>query len=120
MVYEPFLTRFDKKEWKVIYRPTDDVIIVHIPPKASFDRQCTIKSYKKAREMFKKCYPEYDFKGFVTDTWLFAPNLDKVLKEESNIRAFRKDYIIFPAKCEGLDIFHYVFRFIRLLFLYNK
>ena len=59
--------------------------------------------------MFKKCYPEYDFKAFATDTWLFAPNLDKVLKQNSNIREFRKDYIIFPAKCEGLDIFHYVF-----------
>ena len=102
-------TKFDKKEWKEIYRPTDDVVIVHIPPKDSFDRESIVKSYDKARQIFKTCYPEYDFKAFVTDTWLFAPNLDKVLKENSNIRAFRKDYIIFPAKCLGLDVFTYVF-----------
>ncbi len=102
-------TKFDKKEWKVVYRPTDDVVIVHIPPDGSLDRESVIKSYERARRIFKCCYPEYDFKAFVTDTWLFAPNLDLVLKENSNIRAFRKDYIIFPAKCLGLDVFTYVF-----------
>ena len=101
--------KFDKNEWKVIYRPTDDVLIVHIPPKGSFDRQTVLSSYAKARQIFRSCYHEYDFKAFVTDTWLFAPALDMVLKENSNIRAFRKDYIIFPAKCLGLDVFTYVF-----------
>ncbi len=102
-------TKFNKKDWKVIYRPTDDVLIVHIPPKDSFDRQSILSSYEKARQIFNSSFPEYDFKAFVTDTWLFAPALDMVLKENSNIRAFRKDYIIFPAKCLGLDVFTYVF-----------
>ena len=102
-------TKFDKKEWQVIYGPTDDKIIVHIPPKDSLDRQSVLSSYERARKIFKNSFPEYDFKAFVTDSWLFAPALDMVLKENSNIRTFRKDYIIFPARCEGLDIFHYVF-----------
>ena len=52
------LKRIDefKKEWKEIYRPTDDVVIVHIPPKGSFDRESIVKSYDRARQIFKTWY----------------------------------------------------------------
>ena len=104
------LIKLDKKEWSLIYKPNDAVIMVHIPFADSFDKEYCEKSYERAREIFARCYPEYDFKCFTTATWFLAPVLDKVLKSTSNIYNFRKKYKIFPNKCGGLDVFNYVYK----------
>ena len=103
-------TRLDKKEWKVLYKPNDAVIMVHIPFAGSFDKEYCEESYERAREIFARCYAEYNFKCFTTATWFLAPVLDKVLKPTSNIYNFRKKYTIFPNKCGGLDVFNYVYK----------
>lgn len=102
--------KLDKKDWQIIYQPNDAIIEVHIPFDESFDDEYCQKSYEKAREVFKKCYPEYEFKCFATSTWFFAPVLQKVLKQSSNIYKFRQKYNRFPAKCSGLDVFNYVYK----------
>ena len=104
------ITKLDKKEWKNIYKPDDAIIEVHIPFSDSFDDEYCQKSYEKAREVFKKCYSEYDFKCFATGTWLLAPALEKVLKPTSNIYKFRQNYNVFPAKCSALSVFEYVYQ----------
>ena len=59
--------------------------------------------------MFKKCYPEYDFKGILTTTWMLAPEFNGILKEGSNISYFRSLFKKFPVKSSGVDIFEYLF-----------
>ena len=104
------ITKLDKNEWKVLYKPNDDIVEVHIPFAQSFDSDYCQKSYEKAREVFKKCYKEFDFKCFATGTWFLAPALEKVLKPTSNIYKFRQNYNVFPAKCSALSVFEYVYK----------
>ncbi len=101
--------KLNKNEWVKIYQDGDYVLKVHIPFSGSFDKETCEKSYEKARVLFKKCYPEYDFKVFATHTWLLAPALKSVIKEGSNIYNFRQKYLIFPSKNSGLSVFEYVF-----------
>ena len=107
---ENTITKLDKNEWKNIYKPNDDIVVVHIPFADSFDNEYCQKSYEKAREVFKKCYKEFDFKCFATETWFLAPALEKVLKPTSNIYKFRQNYNVFPAKCSALSVFEYVYK----------
>jgi len=101
--------KLPKKDWQIILSPGDAVIKVHIPTQGSFDKEACRQSYKKAREVFKRCFPEYSFKGFTTQTWLLAPELLPVLKDGSNIMSFRRDFHIFPAKSKGTSVFEYVY-----------
>ena len=102
--------RLPKHVWEPVYKPGDGIMKVHIPFKGSFDRESIARSYEKARELFPRCFPEYTCTGFTTATWLLAPELDAVLKEGSNIRAFGREYHRFPLASSGKDIFEYVFK----------
>ena len=82
---------------------------MHIPFAERFDSDYCEWSYRKAKDVLKRCYKEFDFKCFATGTWFLAPALEKALKPTSNIYKFRKKYNVFPAKCSGLDVFNYVY-----------
>jgi len=102
--------RLPKCEWKPVYKPGDGIMKVHIPFKGRFDKEILDRSYEKAREVLPRWFPEYSCTGFTTNTWLLAPELDAVLKEDSNIRAFGNGYHRFPLASSGKDIFEYVFK----------
>ena len=98
-----------KSEWSILYKAGDNLISVHIPGKAPFDKEIVESSIEKGRQFFKKLYPEKNLKGFMCISWLLAPKLKEILKPTSNIIAFQDIYTKFPYVSEGLDIFHFVF-----------
>lgn len=102
-------TRLSKSEWKVMYKPGDNLISVHIPGKAPFDREIVANSIEKGRQFFKNLYPEKNLRGFMCISWMLAPKLKEILKPTSNIIAFQDIYTKFPYVSEGLDVFHFVF-----------
>lgn len=106
---ENIRTRLSKAEWRTILQPGDALLKIHIPFGGKLTRQACEEAYAKAREVFPRCYPEYDFKGFIGNTWLFCPELKKVLKPDSNTVLFQNDYHIFPAKNQAQDVFLYVY-----------
>lgn len=99
----------DKKEWKLLYKPGDDIISVHIPGKKPFDKETVDRSIDKGRDFFKKLYPDKDIKAFMCISWLLEPALKKILKPTSNIIYFQDLYTKFPYVSLGLDVFHFVF-----------
>lgn len=102
--------RFSKDQWRRVYKKGDAMLIVHIPYGPGFNKESCEHSYTRAREIFKRCYPEYDFKGFTTWTWLLSEGLIPVLKETSNLYHFRKKFAKFPVGCAAAaDVFLYVF-----------
>jgi len=58
--------RLSKPEWRIALSPEDPVIGVHIPS-AKYAGRLTEEgcedSYLNAREIFTRCYPEYEFKA---------------------------------------------------------
>ena len=89
---------------------TDAVLSVHIPANGKLDEEECEKSYKKAVEVFKKYFPEYNIKGFLCESWLLAPELKKLLKPESNILKFKEKYNCFPVGAACNDVFNFVFK----------
>ena len=104
-----FRTMLSKEEWRLAFAPGDAYIMVHIGSGGGFDAVECENSFKKAREVFTRCFPEYDFKGFLTNCWMLGPGLEPALKEGSNIKTFRNYFHIFPERSDANDLFLYVF-----------
>lgn len=69
-------TKLDKNEWKLLFAPTDNVLGIHIPPGGGFNKEIMDRSFDRAKEIFRKCYPDYPFKAFHCRTWLLAPSCE--------------------------------------------
>lgn len=109
-VAEKTRTVLNKSEWTPVFVPGDTVLKVHISPGPGFTTEACDASFKRAREIFTRCYPEYDFKGFVTSCWMLSPVLREILKPESNIISFQNRFKVFPAEDNALDVYQYVYK----------
>ncbi len=109
-VAEKTRTVLSKSEWTPVFVPGDTVLKVHISPGPGFTKEACDASFARARELFTRCYPEYDFKGFVTCCWMLSPVLREILKPESNIISFQNRFKVFPAENAALDVYQYVYK----------
>lgn len=64
------------------------VLNIHIPEGAHLDHSECEKSVLFARNFFSEYFPEYDYKGFVCDSWLLDPRNTEFMSNESNIIKF--------------------------------
>ncbi len=102
-------TVLPKTDWTQVYTPGDTAIKVHIPYGGKLDKASCAASYTRAKDIFRRCFPEYDFKCFLICCWMLSPALCDLLKPESNILAFQSGYTVFPSKSSATDAFLYVF-----------
>lgn len=109
-VAEKTRTVLKKSEWTPVFVPGDTVLKVHISPGPGFTKEACDASYARAREIFTRCFAEYDFKGFVTCCWMLSPVLREILKPESNIISFQNGFKVFPAENAALDVYMYVYK----------
>lgn len=86
----------------------DDIIEIHISATGPLKKCKCEESISRAREFFKKYFPEYDYKCFTCHSWLLDESLDELLNENSNIVKFRKMFDI-VTKEESNAILRYVF-----------
>lgn len=98
-----------KKEWEPVFVPGDDVIKVHIPYTGKLTNEACEEAFELAESLLPRCFPEYDFKGFLLGCWMLSPLLREILPAESNIIKFQNRYEIFPMKSNAADAFLYVF-----------
>jgi hypothetical protein len=75
----------------------DYVLSIHIPGSGEeFSEQACHQSYKRAAEFFRRFFPNV-FKGamaFTCWTWLLYPKNSLLMREDSNILRFQKDFDI--------------------------
>ena len=101
--------RLNKREWRQVYSSGDSVLKVHIPYGGRLDMEICQRSYERAREIFRKFYPEYNFSAFMLECWMLSPELCDILPKESNIISFRKPYTVYPVKNSAEDALLYVY-----------
>lgn len=106
---EKELTRLSKAEWVQVMKPGDPSVAIHIPKGAKIDYETCQAEFNRARALFSKAFPEYDFKIFTINTWLLAPELPEILKPTSNIMGFQKMFNTYPMPGKGLSVFNFVF-----------
>lgn len=101
--------RLPKNEWTQVYASGDTVLKVHIPEGGKLDPDICRESYRRARELYARSYPEYDFKCYIIGCWMLSPVLKEILSPDSNILSFSAPFTVFPIKNTALDAFLYVF-----------
>ncbi len=99
----------EKSEWEPVYASGDTALKVHIPYGGKMTKEMCAESYKRAREVYTRCFPEYDFRCFLICCWMLSPELKDILPETSNIIAFQNDYLVYPMKNAATDALLYVF-----------
>ncbi len=104
-----FKTVLLKNEWTPVYSSGDCTLKVHIPVGGGLQKEKCESSYQRARELFKRCYPEYCFTGFLINCWMLSPVLKNILPKDSNIISFQEKYHSFPSKDSAKDAFLYVY-----------
>jgi len=109
-VAENTRTVLSKSEWTPVLVPGDTELKVHISPGPGFTKEACDAAFARARELLPRCYPEYDFKGFVTNCWMLSPVLREILKPESNIISFQNRFKVFPEANNALDVYQYVYK----------
>ena len=101
---------FPKSEWHRAVKKGDPVLSVHIPSVGVFTKEVCEESYRRAREIFKACYPEFKYKAFHCHSWMLDPQLENFLSETSNVLAFQRKFIPYAGETEGTEVFNFVFK----------
>lgn len=101
--------RFAKNEYRILFRPGDCCLSVHIPDKGELTEAACTESYRRAVEVFDRCFHEYEIKCFRCHSWMMAPELSDLIRRDSKIVAFNRPYIKYPVETEGKDVLNFVF-----------
>ncbi|MCK9480128.1 MAG: acyltransferase domain-containing protein [Firmicutes bacterium] len=102
-------TSLEKSSWSEVLRAGDPVLSVHIPARLSLAPDVCDASYKHAAEIFRKHYPEFDFRAMCCFSWMMDPSLYDVIGKQTNLTMFLDRYIKFPAKSRGTGVMSFVF-----------
>ncbi len=100
----------DKSEYFVRVPFGADCLSVHIPAKGALTREACEESYARAIWIFKKHYPDKDFKAFRCHSWMMAPELKNILNPGSNLLDFQAPYLKYPCRTKGEDVLNFVFK----------
>jgi hypothetical protein len=71
-------------------------IETHIPQGEPLNAQACLESFEMAKEFFNKIFPETKLHYFMCDSWLLNPNLEKIMKPESNVVQFMRMWTPIP------------------------
>ncbi len=97
----------NKNKWTEYIKKGDYILEMHVGNHYKYEDN--IIAFKKALEFAKKYFPEYQFKAIYGYSWLFSPQIPKLINNaDSNIlRMFKSGYIV---PCASGD--HLAFDFI--------
>ena len=87
----------------------DKVLHVHINSNGKLLDEDVKKSFAAAPEFFAKYFPEHNFKAFVCSSWLLDTGLKNVMKPESNILQFQKNFRIALGSENGFALYWNIF-----------
>ncbi len=88
----------DKKDWKKALGEDDYLLALHIPGGEGYTPERVRQSCEEALQFFGKYYPEYDYKGIWSESWLFDPGLREILPPEKNIIRVQKQFYCYPTE----------------------
>lgn len=88
----------DKKDWEKALGEDDYLLALHIPGGEGYTPERVKQSCEEALQFFGKYYPEYDYKGIWSESWLFDPGLREILPPEKNIIRVQKQFYCYPTE----------------------
>ena len=106
---ESTVTEFPKTVWKDYLREGSHTIDIHIPQRIEYTPEKIREAHKMALEFYRDFYPEHNPKAVACYSWLYSPQLKKVLPENSNILKVNGKLHLLPI----IDTFDADCRFLR-------
>lgn len=88
----------DKHVWEKVLKEDDYMLALHIPGGEGYTAERVKQSCKEAMAFYGKYYPEYDYKGIWSESWLFDPGLRGILAPERNIIRVQKQFYCYPTE----------------------
>ncbi len=89
-------SEFSKSVWKDFLRGGEHVLEIHIPQRVEYTPERMKYAHKLALDFYKDFYPMHKTKAIACYSWLYSPQLKKVLPENSNILAVNNKLHIIP------------------------
>lgn len=96
--------------YEEVLRYGDPCIDVHIPADLPLTPEICIDSYERAKEIFRKCYPEFKFKGIICHSWMLEKRLEEIQGKKSNVTRFADPFYGYPLKSSGAAVYSFVFK----------
>lgn len=97
-------TRFSKAKWHDFLGNGTGTLNIHIPSGIEYTPEKMREAFKTAIDFYKDFYPSLNPAAIVGYSWIFAPQLEKVLDSGSNILRVNRSAYIIPTKGEyGAD-----------------
>ena len=97
-------------EWELVLAPGDDMLTFHVPAGGPLTFEDCGESFRQALEVFPRYFPEFQFRGFSTASWLMDARLERLLAPESNIVRLQREMYLYPGlQGDNQQIYHRVF-----------
>lgn len=98
-----------KSDWREVLRRGAPVLEVHIAEGSPMTHSLCRASYLEADRFVADHFPERDFDAFVCSSWLLNSQFQRILRPESNIVKFQKDYYMIPLLSDEKETYWRVF-----------
>ncbi|MBR6164948.1 MAG: hypothetical protein IKQ45_03340 [Clostridia bacterium] len=93
---EPVMLR--KSEWTKVLGEGDFLLALHIPGGEGYTPERVRHSCETALAFYDRYYPEYTYKGFWSESWLYDPGLREILDPDRNIIRVQKQFYCYPTE----------------------
>ena len=88
----------DKKTWRKALGEDDYLLALHIPGGEGYTPERVKSSCEQALAFYNRYYPEFDYKGFWSESWLYDPGLREILGPDRNIVRVQKQFYCYPTE----------------------
>lgn len=86
-----------------------DVISVHILGGVDLSTENVLREFAYAEKLFKTCFPEYHFEGFICDSWMLNPNLEQIMGRKTKVSQFGDLFERYEIDSKGTGVYRFVF-----------
>ena len=94
----PETVTLNRTEWAKALGEGDYLLALHIPGGEGYTPARVKKSCEAALAFWDRYYPEYSYKGFWSESWLFDPGLQEILAPDRNIVRVQKQFYCYPTE----------------------
>jgi len=96
-------------EWEQVFSRGDDCLRMHIPAGGRMTPQCCGESLQKARDFFRRYFPQRNIRAVTCGSWIFNPDLEKIMPEGANLPAFQHELYLYPVSSGPWDGLWFIF-----------
>ncbi len=94
----PETVTLDRRAWQKALGEDDFLLALHIPGGEGYTPERVRSSCEKALAFYDRYYPEYEYKGFWSESWLYDPGLREILEPDRNIVRVQKQFYCYPTE----------------------